>query len=408
MQPRHDPSALPPEFLASFSYLPVGQALVPLAHVPNNDRGENLMANTKSGRSARVGGGQERLDKVRISHRNPDPDINRQLPLSSEADNTHKANKAYTSHSDPDADIDITILPGGLRASRQCPGIHDGGGKRGPITGFSSASRRHLELILASLDFNTYSGYSVCLTFSRNTGTNWRAEALTASLSGVNSTSKKPRSYVEVRAEDIAQAKACVNRWRSRFLRRYGDDDPFVVWIREFQRRGTIHYHLLVLWPVGQEPDDAEFREWVHSSWNEVVAPGDNNHLKYGAHVVPTYNTSGPGRAKFHRYFAKYASKVLPVIDPDTGEILSTGRVWDVWGELKGDPLAKKQISEHEYAQLCRRLRRWGRESRRYVARLTVRWNGFLIGYDGALIEQLLRGLECEMIVTPDDAGDTP
>lgn len=66
--------------------------------------------------------------------------------------------------------------------------------------------------------------------------------------------------------ESKRHLKLFADRWR----RQYGA--PVGLWKREFQRRGVVHYHLWLRWPVEVLPHTlVAVRRWVRASWSEIV-----------------------------------------------------------------------------------------------------------------------------------------
>ena len=87
-----------------------------------------------------------------------------------------------------------------------------------------------------------------------------------------------------------------------------------LVWKMEVQKRGSIHFHLLVFglrflpW------------QWVAETWGRLVAPGDDEQLKAGTNVQLA-ETRGAVRS----YLEKYVAKV-----DDGPELENPGRWWGV------------------------------------------------------------------------------
>ena len=79
-------------------------------------------------------------------------------------------------------------------------------------------------------------------------------------------------------------------------------------------------------------------------------------------------------------------------IDPTTGEILQTGRIWGVWKALPTGEFIEMTMSHETFTELTRRLRRWGHDSH-YLSRLTAKWAAFLVLADSDVLLRLLRGL---------------
>lgn len=251
---------------------------------------------------------------------------------------------------------DVTLGPGGLRLRAPAYLGHGGGGKRGKCKGFSKASRRRLMDRLMMLDWASGASYLVTLTF---------------------------------RTPDVeaADAKNALRAWRQRLDRQYGERLGGVVWRQELQERGAIHYHLVLFWK-GKAPQLHGFRCWNDAAWNAVAEPGDEVACRAGCNVKRTKNTSGQAVGKLMRYLSKYLGKV------SEGD-RELGRMWGIWGELPELALAYLTLSYHGFIGLTRRIRHWGGSSR-YLAGVTVLWQGFSVYGDGYQLVQLLRGLQLE------------
>lgn len=145
-------------------------------------------------------------------------------------------------------------------------------------------------------------------------------------------------------------------RFQKRWARRFGW--PSAVWWREFQERGTVHYHLL----AEASPRDAVIlrgrrvkpggrREgWVHEAW---VGCG-------GGRIVDVQLWRGQGKALFAyamKYAMKYGDKSEQHRLPEGAEA-GVGRWWGVWGS--GGAWRVLGMTRAEFVSLRRRLRRWG------------------------------------------------
>jgi hypothetical protein len=196
------------------------------------------------------------------------------------------------------------------------------------------------------------------------------------------------------------------------------------IWKEEFQDRGTVHFHLVVFWKCFAP--SFGFPMWVATNWYEIVTgerlngqvfplkqvgggydwyvaaeneQGVVSELKkvsdgaFLEHGTKTNSLETSNIAKFMRYCSKYLTKDGRQIDPSTGEVIATGRIWGHWGEVDTSVLARMEFSRHTMVQLCRRLRRWGKSSK-YISRLSDKWSGFLLWGDGWQLCELFRGLE--------------
>lgn len=85
------------------------------------------------------------------------------------------------------------------------------------------------------------------------------------------------------------------------------------------------------------------------------------------------------------RYLSKYMSKVW---DSDK----ATGRVWGIWGDIDQIEYCTIDIiSEKDWIEFVRRVRRWGKRSR-YLRRVK-KHQGFTLYGDGLSLDMLGRGI---------------
>ncbi len=192
----------------------------------------------------------------------------------------------------------LTTYTGGQYAELRPPellGKVGGGGTRGHISGFSKASRRRLQRLLAVIDQGR------------------QAVPLFVTL-----------TYPGEFPSDPAVCAGHLRAFRARMHRRYGKFAA--VWRKEYQRRGAPHYHLLLF--LDRLPE--QLRADVSRLWYEVVASGDERHLRAGTQVVQVKSWRGA-----RGYAAKYMGKLETLhasADPLVGLPQgSTGRLWGVW-----------------------------------------------------------------------------
>ena len=192
----------------------------------------------------------------------------------------------------------LTTYSGGQYAELRPPpmqGTSGGGGPRGHITGFSKASRRRLQKLLATVD----------------------ASALAVPLFVT-------LTYPAEFPADPAVCAGHLRAFRARMHRKYGKFAA--VWRKEYQRRGAPHYHLLLMLNV----PPTQLRSEISRAWYEVVASGDERHLRAGTQVVQAKSWRGA-----RGYAAKYMGK-LETLQPSTATppfqgLKHTGRLWGVW-----------------------------------------------------------------------------
>jgi hypothetical protein len=170
-----------------------------------------------------------------------------------------------------------------------------GGGTRGHISGFSKASRRRLQRLLAVIDQER------------------QAVPLFVTL-----------TYPGEFPTDPAVCAAHLRAFRARMHRRYGKFAA--VWRKEYQRRGAPHYHLLLF--LDRPPE--QLRAEVSRLWFEVVGSGDERHLRAGTQVVQVKSWRG-ARGYAAKYMGKLESSQPGDCHGSQQPAVSTGRLWGVW-----------------------------------------------------------------------------
>jgi len=281
--------------------------------------------------------------------------------------------RPFSAPSHEGRDVVIGVHPGGLAARVRTVGGDDmrparrGGGLRGQIEDFSAASQRRFRHFVAGVDWRGGDVFLLTLTW--------------------HSTWGPPESWTRARRAFEARLE---RSWPGRFAS---------LWKLEPQTRGAPHFHVVIIWRGGG-PDLHKFRLWVSAGWNSIVAPDDAQHLRAGTQVLKCRNLCGPDMGRWLHYLGKalgYLGKgqgQRRFVDDTTGEVVAHhGRIW---GHSEDIPVGEPDmytLNTEQYQELLRRLRRWGRGST-YAERLTVRWAGWLLMGDGALLAQLLRGLD--------------
>ena len=212
------------------------------------------------------------------------------------------------------------------------------GGHRGVIKGFSESSRGRM---LRTLEAVPWEGplVFVCLTY--------------------------PATF----PKDGLTVKSHLDRWKRRWLRKYGP--PVGAWKFEFQERGAPHVHLLLKQP-GAPLDD--LRAWIAQTWADVVqAPEYSDHLAAGTRCELWRSKRAPGW-----YFAKYAvheSKQYQNTVPEGFK--APGRFWGLWN-LKPD-WQELEVPRRVWVRINRTLRelvarRGGNPRRRRGSAERGRW----------------------------------
>ncbi len=224
------------------------------------------------------------------------------------------------------------------------------GGKRSKIRAFSPASRRRLLFRVCEIEWQSIPIEEIF--------------ALTL-------------TYHEI-PKDGSRVKRDLDNFRRR-LDRLFDNDYGLIWKLEFQARGSAHFQLILRaskvpekwleWHKGARLDNDLFllklREFVSASWNEIAAPGDEEHLLAGTNV---------GRPHTNRqialYLAKYMAKgeegfksyqhIVPSGYEDLGR-------W--WGFIHRDAFPRDfrsmQLTEDEFYRARRTIRRYARAKSR-------------------------------------------
>lgn len=114
--------------------------------------------------------------------------------------------------------------------------------------------------------------------------------------------------------------------FRRRWERRFG---VFIGgWKREFQKRGSLHYHLWLRWPEGVT--EADLSAWVHQAWHSIAGQGELAHLYYGAKVETWEGNPSRYVLKEMGVSSKLYQSEVPAW------FTKPGRFWGLWG-LKPD-----------------------------------------------------------------------
>ncbi len=185
----------------------------------------------------------------------------------------------------------ILRLGGSLVKVKTGLGGGSGGGGRGSVVGFSSASRRRLMRVIASLERGER---PIFVTMT----------------------------YPDIFPAELDKWKRDIDVFGKRLARR--QPQAGFLWRIEFKERksgtsaGMIapHFHLLVY--------GAGYRDllgWVPAAWWKVVGSGDEDHLRVGTRVERIHSWGG-----VMRYVGKYIAK------EDDYPVDWQGRVWGVVG----------------------------------------------------------------------------
>ncbi len=197
--------------------------------------------------------------------------------------------------------------------------------KRGKIHEWSDSSRRNFRKFMGGLKLGALDGgMLVGLTY--------------------------PEEFPAPESHDVY--KGDLKAFKERFLRRFPRGS--FTWKLEFQKRGAAHFHLVVF-GIG-EGDEAlrSWKAWVDRAWYQVVASGDEKHLRAG--VTSEWVRSRGGAVG---YLVKYLGK-----DDQTRPGDFTGRYWGLCNKdaLPLAPVIREEKSDRD-AVLIRRVIRKMTES---------------------------------------------
>lgn len=213
----------------------------------------------------------------------------------------------------------LTLYVGGslAKVSSGMPGVFTGA-TRGDVLGFSSAARRRLMRLIASIRRGERPAF-VTLTYPDD-------------------------------IPDTKKAKRDIDAFGKRFLREY-PEGCFIWRVEEVRRKSGVnagefapHFHALVYGPAL-----VPLRKFCSRAWYDVVGSGDVKHLNAGTSVDRVHSFGG-----IMRYVSKYIAK------EDVGGGVWTGRVWGVIG--RGNiPFAVEVVitlTDWEFGNLTRLARR--------------------------------------------------
>lgn len=228
------------------------------------------------------------------------------------------------------------------------------GGPRGAIRGFTRESRKRLAWVLA----NAPADFAVHLTAT------YHARVDEADGDEV---AKRNRALVQ-------RAKTDMNR----FLAVIGKEAGRYVWIQEFQKRGAIHFHLLLERAVDERR--------LAVAWCRATGQLHDPHALEHAVRVRAIEDQTKARKYLIKYFGKGTQKKLPA------GVDRAGRFWGASRSLRVGPIAqvvtcppKHRHHEWEALQVVRSLRRYVSKRLGFQFR-----GGRLISWDGELSELLL------------------
>jgi hypothetical protein len=235
-------------------------------------------------------------------------------------------------------------------------------GTRGEIRGLSPRSGRRLGLKLIGSDLPAHPFAVVTLTYHR----------------------QRPGGPVDWERD--------LHRFCQQLVRAFSRFGARILWVKEFQRRGTVHYHLVVA--VDREPPIAGVDRWVRDHWTALVEPGDAAAWKWGTRTVRGYLEDKGGRGKLASYLTSYFRKPHQkrLVDRETGEWMPTGRMWGTEGEWHEEAGETYELDEAELDVFLWRLSRTAPDSPYLNWLAESRASGLVYG-DPDELRKLLEGI---------------
>jgi hypothetical protein len=179
--------------------------------------------------------------------------------------------------------------------NRLSPSRRRGGGIRDRVKGFSRTSRRNLLRRFASINRSAFRAFKGRIIFVTLT-------------------------YPEEWPEDTEVCKRHLKALRKRLQREF--KSFAALWRMGIQRRGALHFHLLLFVGPSIEPVRV-LRRFISSSWYEVTGKVSEGHLRTGTRVEAVKKWK-QATSYVERYMAK---------PEEFPEGLQTGRIWGIWNE---------------------------------------------------------------------------
>ena len=215
-----------------------------------------------------------------------------------------------------------------------------GGGQRKPIVEWTKSSRLHMERTIASLDLTP-------LMVRRDWG--WKICMLTLTYPG----------DWERLVPGASHAQRHLKMFRQRLTR--GTGQPVLgCGKREWQRRGSVHYHLCLALPM--TINGVDVHKWVSQNWYEVVGSDDIRHLRAGTRIDWSTGARATDPYRVALYFLHHSAASekssksyqheVPKLWAESGDV---GRFWFVWGLHSVD--AELNLTTPQYVELRRLLR---------------------------------------------------
>lgn len=174
-----------------------------------------------------------------------------------------------------------------------------GGGVRKAIKGYSKKSRLNLRSELNRVEWNAIDNSKVFM--------------ITLTYEGIPSDGREVM-------KDLGAFRRRLDRWSDERSIDYG-----AVWIKEFQRRGSVHFHLLIVFSDLLRGDFRFHRDalikFVSGAWHEITGSSDKG-LRAGTRVEGVRRSA---IGYMMRYMGKDYQKNVP---PDFKNV---GRFWGFW-----------------------------------------------------------------------------
>lgn len=162
---------------------------------------------------------------------------------------------------------------------------------------------------------------------------------------------------------DGEQAHKDLNAFGSAMYRRFGAGVGF-LWKMEQQKRGSIHFHLLIFGVRYMKKDMwLEFCGWIASTWARIVAHGGPVSVDQ---ILAGTSIELAEKGAVRSYLEKYIAKVTKEDGQELPDIESPGRYWgERFMKQFFAPEVEIPISKRQAIQLARILDNYQRAGRR-------------------------------------------
>ena len=135
--------------------------------------------------------------------------------------------------------------------------------------------------------------------------------------------------------------------WLRRIRHRYASAS--YIWRGEPQRRGVLHYHVVLWLPRDREHvvHHEAWCPWLEAAWHSIADPHSPAHMVHGARCELVRS-----RSRTRAYVAKYVAK-----EADT-PLLTLARRWGASYNLPRRPLCTVELSPMEFRRVVEATRR--------------------------------------------------